>query len=159
MSHAIHPRIGLRILAEDNAVFGVVAYSIDADVGTLSDLEGVIQVDESGESSDEAIARLLHVSWLNGNGDPRTVELDNFSRAGAETIRSQEQDAMALLDESDLYWVETNPAVVLVAIGRGMTIILVPLVQGFFFQLGSEAAEEAASGLSKAWSWLRGQVC
>ena len=122
----------------DNLVVGLGACSTDARVGTPSEDIGAGQV----EFSEELIARLLYVSFLKGDGDPRTVQLSNDynMEEAVGTIFSEEEQAMALLQESNLYWVETNP-VLLYALGAGMSMCLFPFLQGFFSELGSRAAD------------------
>ena len=77
---------------------------------------------------------------LNGDGDPRTVELEDYLERAVETVLAEEAPTIARLQGSRLYWVETSP-VFLYAVGVGMAICLYPFLDGFFSQLGSRVAD------------------
>ena len=140
-SHAMYPRIGQRVLAVDDRVIGVGACHTSARVGEPS--TGFQPVDYS----DMLILRLLQVSLLNGDGDPRTVRVndDDNMRLALDTVLNEEARTINVVRESSLFWVQANP-VFLYAVGAGVSICLFPFVQGFFNQLGSRAAD---------WLWER----
>jgi hypothetical protein len=88
------------------------------------------------------IQRLLQVSLLNGDGDPRTVQVtdEDYVRLGLTTVLDEEAHTIELVRQSRLFWVQTNP-VFLYAVGTGVSLCLFPFLQGFFSQLGSRAAD------------------
>lgn len=137
VSHTMYPRVGHRALAMNDRVIGIGVCITDAGVAEPSrDVDS-----EEVNFSDELIARLLHVSFLNGDGDPRTVQLDHTDiMRMAERVMSEEKQAINILRESSLYWVEANP-VFLYALGAGVSMCIYPFLQGFFSELGSRVAD------------------
>ena len=123
----------------DNRVVGLGACSTGARVSAPSEDISAEQV----EFSKELIARLLHVSLLGEDGDPRSVQLSNgyIMDAAVETIFSEEKQAMDVLQESRIYWIETNP-VFLYAFGGGVvSMCLFPFLQGFSSDFGSKVSD------------------
>ena len=135
-SHAMYPRIGQRVLAVNDRVLGVGACHMSAQVKEPStDFQAV-------DYSDTLIERLLQVSLLNGDGDPRKVQAndDDNVKLALNAILDVEAQTINQIRESRLFWVQTNP-VFLYAAGAGVSMCLFPFVQGFFSQLGSRAAD------------------
>ena len=135
-SHAMYPRIGQRVLAVNDRVLGVGACHTRARVREpSSDIRA-----DAVSFSEELITRLLQVSLQNGNGDPRNVGLDDIAEHAARVVLDEEAETIAQLRESSLYWIQTNP-VFLYAVGAGVSMCLIPFVNGFFDQLGSRVAD------------------
>ena len=137
-THAMYPRVGQRVLAINGRIFGVGACHTSVRVGepTTEIQAGKVDYD------DTLIQRILQVSLLNGDGDPRTVQIDDDDnmQLAITTILNEEPQTISLLQESRLFWIQTNP-VFLYAVGAGVSMCLFPFLQGFFSLLGSRAAD------------------
>jgi len=134
--HSMYPRVGYRCLPVGDRVGGIGACYTSAPVREPSANIRAGAV----EFSEDLIARLLQVSLLNGDGDPRTVELTSDAERAAGIVSGRETRTMALLRESSLYWIQTNP-VFLYAVRGPMSMCLFSFLQGFFSRLGGQTAD------------------
>lgn len=147
---------GQRVLARENRVFGLSAYSLMG--GSVADHLSAPNNSQRIERFDRAqIARLLQASFEEGVNDPRTLNVDNYFLDATDLIFRAEQVVQNMLEheESRLYWVNVNPVVLIVIIPRAaavatgvagsVVLALRPFVQGFAGEMGKQVA-----------SWMRG---
>ena len=134
-----YPRIGHRVVVVGNQVLGLSACFTGA--GLVRTPSEEIRRNRV-EYSDALIKGLLQVSLVNGDGNPRTIRVRDSDRVNAafSIVHNEEQTAIRLLREADLFWVQSNPWF-LYAIGPRLAIAIVPFVVGFAERLGSHAAD------------------
>ena len=140
--HVIYPpSIGQRVLAVDNRVIGIGACHTNARIRLPSQeiMKGETGPFDTISRANTLIAQFLQVSFLSGDGDPRTVQVSDDMRSLAHTVMTEEKETIRVLRESRVFWVETNP-VWLYVVGVGIVFCLYPFLDGFFSQTGSRAA-------------------
>lgn len=134
-----YPRIGHRVVASGDRVLGISACVTDA--ALVRPPSNEIRNNQV-QYSDALIRGLLQVSLFNGDGDPRTMRVQDPERVNAalSIVLKEERMTIGRLRDADLFWVQSNPWF-LYGIGRGLAIAIVPFVVGFAEQLGSHAAD------------------
>ncbi|MXY39271.1 MAG: hypothetical protein F4160_10850 [Rhodospirillaceae bacterium] len=132
-----YPRISYSVVAVKDRVLGLGLCKTNADLVNFSST-GNTRVDYSNE----LLEGLLQVSLDNGSGNPKAANVNqDFVGPAIKRLLSSEKSTITRLRETDLYWVQSNPWILLAPLAK---MALFAFVSGFATQIGSNVGR---------WMW------